>query len=201
MWHLGKEVTLWKYYLENFYKTTGKWKRPKTYWSCSHRHIYHIYLETEQIRVEATTGRPWWSTSNLLYLVLLQRELCLLQLCLNCQILIWHFSHGGALKTPVAKDQALKIPVGKNQLLQASSPGHLDAPGRMPRMLCALSVDCQDQWRSLAGLRGLGELRDLGIVYHSHNTRLLVFLWQHDVIFVRTIHCHYHTYLTVISLL
>lgn len=48
-------------------------KMPKTYPSCSHRQICHFYLETEQIRVIGATGRPCWSTSNLLHLVLLQR--------------------------------------------------------------------------------------------------------------------------------
>ena len=90
MWPLGKEVPLWKYYLENFRKTTGNWKRPKTYGSCSHRHIYHIYLETDQTGVEATTWRSCWSSSNLLYLVLLQSKKCLLHLRPDCQILIWH---------------------------------------------------------------------------------------------------------------
>lgn len=45
-------------------------------------------------------------------------------------------------------------------------------------MLYAMSVDFQD----------------LGIVCHNHNTRLLVFLCQLDVVFVRSIHCLYHTY-------
>lgn len=84
--------------------------------------------------------------------------------------------------------------------MQASFPGHLDTPSGMPQMLCAVNVGCKDQQKRLAGLRGLGNLRDLGIAYHSHSTRLLVILWQHDVIFVRTIRCHYHTYLTVILL-
>lgn len=65
-------------------------------------------------------------------------------------------------------------------------------------MFYVMSVDYHDQKRSLAG-RGFGELRDLGIAGRSYNTRLLIFLRQHTVTFVRSIPCLYDTYISWLS--